>query len=344
MSAYKPRAGAWLTLLIAFAVVLSDSPAQAWYLATHRLIALMAYERLSDDVRTEAVKILRNHESFQSDFVAAMPSSLDKNDSAAVDRWMFCQAAAWPDLIGAARFVARNKHDHPTWHYINYPVFLSSDQQRRLQPGLRDNLATRVDAAADLAELNVVQALKLSRSTVENSNAPSAVRSTALCWLLHLVGDAHQPLHDASLFTEKTFPNGDRGGNRIPIIKGNNLHLFWDSFPSPQGSAEDIQAQAARLAATPLTEAQAEAALSLDLAQWIAESREIAQTAVYSDEVLRVVRAAEEAPGKPVAPIDLSGEYIKTAERVAQMRINQAALRLAALLECSFAPKLCPQE
>ena len=33
-----------------------------------------------------------------------------------------------------------------------------------------------------------------------------------LTWLMHLVGDIHQPLHCAAVFSEQ-FPNGDKGGN-----------------------------------------------------------------------------------------------------------------------------------
>ena len=49
---------------------------------------------------------------------------------------------------------------------------------------------------------------------------------------MHVAGDIHQPLHSVSLFNE-TYPEGDRGGNRIKISLENNetvnLHQFWDS-------------------------------------------------------------------------------------------------------------------
>ena len=43
------------------------------------------------------------------------------------------------------------------------------------------------------------------------SNSPD-VKAMAYCWLFHLVGDIHQPLHCTALFSAEHFPKGDRGG------------------------------------------------------------------------------------------------------------------------------------
>jgi len=55
-----------------------------------------------------------------------------------------------------------------------------------------------------------------------------------LAWLIHLIGDVHQPLHTAQLFTRE-YPNGDRGGNEICIRVAPNtaaldLHRLWDGL------------------------------------------------------------------------------------------------------------------
>jgi hypothetical protein len=59
-------------------------------------------------------------------------------------------------------------------------------------------------------------------------------KAIALAWLFHLVGDIHQPLHTAQLFTME-YPNGDRGGNEICIrmtqaAQPMDLHRFWDGI------------------------------------------------------------------------------------------------------------------
>jgi hypothetical protein len=50
-------------------------------------------------------------------------------------------------------------------------------------------------------------------------------------FLIHYVGDVHQPLHGSSR-VDKEYPEGDRGGNSFPVpsIDGaKNLHSVWDS-------------------------------------------------------------------------------------------------------------------
>ena len=54
-----------------------------------------------------------------------------------------------------------------------------------------------------------------------------------LCWVMHLIGDIHQPLHSVSLFCE-AFPKGDHGGNDSLYRLGGRriikLHQFWDDL------------------------------------------------------------------------------------------------------------------
>src|SRR5215468_10256263 len=64
------------------------------------------------------------------------------------------------------------------------------------------------------------------------SNSDPQRMAIALGWIFHLVGDIHQPLHTAQLFTVE-YPQGDRGGNEIcvRVTKAGqpmNLHRFWD--------------------------------------------------------------------------------------------------------------------
>ena len=60
----------------------------------------------------------------------------------------------------------------------------------------------------------------------------AAERAVLLCWYFHLIGDLHQPLHAASLYTPKLFPSGDKGGNEIKFGTKMNLHHFWDDAMS----------------------------------------------------------------------------------------------------------------
>lgn len=65
----------------------------------------------------------------------------------------------------------------------------------------------------------------------KRSDSDNEAKSMALRLLIHFMGDVHQPLHDANLFSEE-FPKGDKGGNDIKIkyhYGASNLHSVWDT-------------------------------------------------------------------------------------------------------------------
>ncbi len=67
--------------------------------------------------------------------------------------------------------------------------------------------------------------------TLNHTNALTFERSFMLKFLLHVVGDIHQPLHSASRITREQL-RGDRGGNSFLIKYSgeiSNLHSLWDS-------------------------------------------------------------------------------------------------------------------
>ena len=74
---------------------------------------------------------------------------------------------------------------------------------------------------------NVVIGIDYNAAVLSNASAPAPARAIALCWVLHLVGDIHQPLHTGSLYTASLFETGDRGGNAIRI-DDSNLHSCWE--------------------------------------------------------------------------------------------------------------------
>ena len=58
--------------------------------------------------------------------------------------------------------------------------------------------------------MNILTALAENESLVKNGSGDLERRAIALAWLFHLVGDIHQPLHTAQLFTAE-YSRGDRG-------------------------------------------------------------------------------------------------------------------------------------
>lgn len=65
-------------------------------------------------------------------------------------------------------------------------------------------------------------------TTVTSTKAAQLDRARQLRFLIHMIGDIHQPLHAAELYSDE-FPSGDLGGNRCGALK---LHRVWHRFPS----------------------------------------------------------------------------------------------------------------
>ena len=72
------------------------------------------------------------------------------------------------------------------WHYINFP-FKPEGQPPTCK-------------SREPEPVNILTAMAENESVVKNENNPER-KAIALAWLFHLVGDIHQPLHTAQLFT-----------------------------------------------------------------------------------------------------------------------------------------------
>jgi hypothetical protein len=79
-------------------------------------------------------------------------------------------------------------------------------------------------------EINAIGAIENAKQVLLNKYATNFDKGMALRVLMHVVGDLHQPLHAASRISQQ-LPNGDRGGNLVPLqdnALGKNLHTYWD--------------------------------------------------------------------------------------------------------------------
>jgi len=289
-------------------LLLLTTPAHAFNALGHKVIADIAWQQLDDASRGRIVKTLRRHPRFDSDFAQKMPA-----DVAETDRWIFQHAATWPDLIRGQR-----EYDHPTWHYVNFPYYIDGQPA---PPGL--NLSALYPTRLDMDKCNVAQAVKHCQATLKGDASPGG-KALAYCWLFHLVGDLHQPLHSTALVCER-FPNGDRGGNSIPTVQGRNLHALWDNLLGRQHRPNDVKREVAELRQRP-THWKVDPTGGVEA--WIQESHELAKAFVYSAEILEAVKRPGELP-----PIHLPRAYLEKAGDHARARVVAAGLRLASLLK-----------
>ena len=284
--------------------ILAASPAHAWNSLGHKVIADIAWQQLDAPMRKLIVDTLRRHPKFAEHFTNKRTETV-----ADEDRWIFQHAATWADQVRRQR-----DFDHPTWHYVNFPVFIGPERpvtfNREEQP------------RGDLKTWNVMQAVAACRKVIA-SDAPPSQKALAYCWLFHLVGDLHQPLHCVAMVCDR-FPSGDRGGNSVIVRQGGNLHALWDNLLGSQSRMQDVAREVAELKQHP---EWWNVDTKGDVRAWIDESRELAESFTYCAEI----RAAIQQQGE-IASIELPESYLRDAGERARCRVVVAGMRLAALL------------
>lgn len=125
-----------------------------------------------------------------------------KKVRALLDGQSLAKASTWADEI---RSDPSWNYSAP-WHYINIED--------------SETYATAPKSPGG----DVVQAIQLLSKTVQDTKQPKAKRAEALRFLIHFVGDIHQPLHVGR--------RSDLGGNKVQVQwfgEPTNLHSVWDS-------------------------------------------------------------------------------------------------------------------
>jgi len=172
-----------------------------WWDTGHMIVAQIAWRHLTNDA--------------SNDVLDSIESSLKAFQTYSVESSTFVTSAVWMDDIkkkGISQF--------SSWHFINLPYCVDNTNFCAI---------TSVESVLK-TEDNVGWAIKEALNTIKSKTAGGFERGFALKNLIHLVGDAHQPLHVLERYSKET-PDGDAGGNGFRIRNGaiNNLHSFWDA-------------------------------------------------------------------------------------------------------------------
>ncbi len=191
--------------------------------------------------------------------------------------------------------MARHRH----WHYIDRPLGHAPRRQES-----NGELDRRLD---------------LLSNAVGNRKTGDQQRAYALPWLIHLVADAHQPLHTVSRYDAQG--RGDEGGNLLTIntpfhrrLSSMNLHAYWDDLAGPPW----LHGRYLERAAAAVVAANPPPPPAGGPRRWIEESVEIARDGAYP-------------PGDESVPT-LTADFHERAQATARRRIADAGYRLAALL------------
>ena len=298
--------------------------AGAWHDRGHRATAYIAWDAMGAPLRSSVIAILRQHPRFEADFLTHMPGELDSADETALGRWLLGQASIWPDLIQTLDRDIQQQYNRSRWHYINRVVWLTDADEQRLASGLDHNMATIFEPPLR-RDMNLIQALKGNLAIWHDAGANDADKAVALCWILHLTGDLHQPLHTVALFSAEFFPSGDRGGNSIDVRWGDktrNLHAVWDGLPTDM---PDIAPSASTLRSIDNDVVDADA-----IDEWLTQHAGLAAKFVYTADLKSQVLQGQ-ANGRP-GTVELSHEYRVAAESLARRQVNLAGYRISELL------------
>jgi S1/P1 nuclease len=296
----------------------------AWNSTGHEIVAQIAFDRLSPGARNRIVAVLLHHPRLTQDLMDLLAPGEDP------ERAIVLRAATWPDNVRTPMNPLSQTENHPAWHYIDYPY--DFDGVKGPQP------VEQWDGKSDPA--NLIQALQKARQQLADPKTPLNRKAIAVCWVEHLIGDIHQPLHAVSMFS-KEFPDGDRGGNSlivhnpgniIPNVPTINLHAFWDDIEGLSLDETYIRQSADRIElAHPELEFKDQVA-DENVVDWATESLELAQTKVYLNGTLRHT-TRDVADANPALAPSLPPDYEKDALATADERIALAGYRLAAALE-----------
>jgi hypothetical protein len=248
-------------------------PALGWGTQAHRVIAMIANDRLSPAAK------------------AAVRELLHEGDTLA-------DIANWADHEG---------HDavpgSVPWHYVNVPIS-----------------AQRYDTSFCRRGDCVVEKIKHYRKVLADRRSPQRERQRALLFLVHLVGDIHQPMHVGD--------NSDRGGNLTQVQfvdRGTNLHRLWDTDLIHHLRGNDRE-WAERVKETITPEA---------VQQWSKGRVED-----WADESLAMAKRAYYFPAGSPAPLksgaSLGEDYVRMADPILREQMGRAGVRLANELNAIF--------
>ena len=279
--------------------------ALAWTRPGHMVSAAIAYDDLhtTGDLNIiDAVGAILEKHPDRGPFEVAV----DRETGPARIKRMFLECARWPDDARGTLF------DHPTWHAALSPIAVQAAAPTKDEP---------------LGE--AVEAFALSVRTLSSKHAPVTERAIALCWVMHLTGDIHQPLHTAQALTS-ALQSGDRGGGLLYVKDHRSnetisLHWFWDDLVHRSGNPDAVAVRAQELghryARSALFKGRA---LASDFPQWRNESFRVAESIAYAPGFPGVVDSKSAQP--------VPEEYVRATQPVAEQRVALSGYRLADVL------------
>jgi hypothetical protein len=254
---------------------------RAWGTTGHRIVARLAQRQLSPHARQEVRQLLRQGETLES-------------------------VSTWADVIRNSRPETKR------WHYVD--ILLEHDTYDPARDCKRTPFGDCIINALDEARGILADPARLEtfKLVLANPQESRQARYEALKFLVHFIGDLHQPLHCAD--------NHDQGGNGLKVTffgAATNLHKVWDSDIIARAGFNQTVNRAAALPRTHETVTLA----GDSFADWALEAHRLAVEHAYKN-----------------IPTNkrLGQSYYQSNRPVVDAQLQKAGLRLARVLNEIF--------
>lgn len=232
------------------------------------------------------------------------------------------ESSTWPDIVKTYHL-----HMMDSWHFRDIAVNYSDPNPPKIDHYVENNALYFIENSFhSLVDWTYDQAMNIDTQFE---------KSFLLSYMIHIVGDIHQPLHACAL-VNKNFPTGDMGGNLFFIKVDNpqikNLHSIWDSvlgrvkegldLPLNEDDEQLVDKYADDLMNEfPKKEMDSELDDDFYFHDWIKESWKLCRDFVYKD-----IKVNDK----------LSEEYIEEAYKIAKHRMALAGYRISNMLYESY--------
>jgi hypothetical protein len=289
--------------------------ARAWGCKGHQTVALIAEKHLTPETRQWVLKLLSEN---------PIDPKLNRYCGGAI-RDAMADAATWADDV-------RGERKNGPWHYIDIP--------RGTQRGPLEQYCGEAGC--------VTKALGEQLAILKDKNADAGKRADALRYVIHFVGDLHQPLH--------TITNADEGGNCVPVKYfrrspqehnhsfSPNLHSLWDTaILERDAEGADSVEYAETLDAQFEADIEGWQKAGIHVDEWVWEGYGFAETVVYGDLTPKIAIEPNVAVhscsddnniGERLLRQNITAgkEYQDKAAPVVEKRIAEGGVRLATIL------------
>ena len=281
----------------------------AWNKAGHMVSGAVAYFVLKEEhpeTLAKALAMLKQHPDYDQMWKVKLNAVREEDR----DLYLFMLAARWPDDLKS------RTHEFDHVHYVNFTI----------RKGMVENEAT----GDPIGDGNLMKAFPKRLDRLRDRTATPADRAQAMCWVFHLIGDCHQPLH-VGAFVGQQWPNGDEGGNKFLVrVTENNhptkLHQLWDGMVLGTERFRSVSNEAQSLLTRPTFHRSNLTELAdTSFEDWVKkESFRLAKQVAYWNADLD----GSSDPQDDDIPV-LPDDYLKVAKPVAERRITLAGYRVA---------------